>query len=494
MAASGSMRWIWRFATAGSMLSILGACTVGPDFARPDVPQTQRYTPEAQATSTVEAAGVAQRFHIGDELPADWWRLFGSEAVNAAMSQALRANPSLQAAQASLRESEANLRAGQGVFFPSVSVGAELSRARSNPALQGASVAGAEYSLATANVAVTYLLDVFGQERRTVEALAAQVEEQRYLAQAVYLTLSANVVNTLIAHAAYAAQIQELGSLIEVEKEQLRSVEAQVRAGTAPYSDTLLQETLIANNMALIAPLRQKLSQAEHLLASLTGNPSSDFSFPRIDLGSLTLPADIPVSLPSEWVRRRPDILAAEAQWHVASANIGVATAAMFPSFNLTAAFGSAGAGVADLFKSGGEFWSLGAALAAPIFSGGRLSAQRQAAIAEYEVQQANYRHTVLAAFQQVADALNALEHDAQALQAESEALKASKESLGLLSASYAAGMAAYIDVLVADAQFHQAAIGYQQALAQRLQDTVALFLALGGGWWNAASAQQDAQ
>lgn len=490
-------RWVLRSGRLAAVVcgAWLGACTMGPDFAPPAPPDTPRYTRDPPPESTVQAAGVAQRFYTGTDLPAQWWRLFGSETINATMAQALAANPTLQAAQASLRESQENLRAGQGVFLPSVNAGAGLSRARSAPAKQGASMDGTVYNLATANVLVSYPLDVFGLERRTVEALAAQVDNQRYLTLAVYLTLSANVVNTFIARAAYAAQIRETEQLIELEQQQLASVQAQVQAGTAPYSDLLVQQTLIAGNMALVAPLKQKLSQADNLLAQLTGAPASETTFAAVELDTLKLPADIPVSLPSEWVRQRPDILAAQAQWHVASANIGVATAAMFPSFSLSAEYGRAGAGLGQFSKAGGAFWDMGASLAAPLFSGGRLSAQRRAAIAEYEVQQANYRQTVLAAFSQVADALNALDHDAQALQAQATALSLAKESLALLQTNYRAGMAAYLDVLAADAQYHQASIGYQQALALRLQDTVALFAALGGGWWNAPPpAAEDAR
>src|SRR5664279_3518071 len=306
------------------------------------------------------------------------------------------------------------------------------------------------------------------RERRAVEGLGAQVDYQRFAGKAAYLTLSANVVDTCIARAAYAAQIRATEQLIALEIDQLRSTEAQVRAGTASYANVLSQRSLIAANQALLAPLQQKISQADHLLALLQGEVPSRAVPPEIELSALALPLDLPVSLPSELVRQRPDILSAEAQLHAASSNIGVATAAMFPSFSLSATYGTAGSSLGNLLGAGGRFWSIGPSLTAPLFHGGSLQAQRQAAIDAYDVQQANYRQAVLAAFDQVA------------------------EALALLQDNYRAGLVAYIDVLTADVQYHQATIGYLQAVAQRHQDTVALFVALGGGWWNAPEVARE--
>ena len=268
---------------------------------------------------------------------------------------------------------------------------------------------------------------------------------------------------------------------------------AQVRAGTSPYVNVLSQRSLIAANQALLAPLQQKVSQADHLLTLLQGALPSAAAAPDIALQTLALPQDLPVSLPSNLVRQRPDILAAEAQLHAASAEIGVATAAMFPSFSLNATFGSAGPNLGSLSGAAGRFWSVGPSLVAPLFRGGTLRAQRQAAVDAFDAQQANYRQTVLTAFSQVADTLKALEHDAQALQAQAAAQSAAGEALKLVQASYRAGMVAYVDVMTADVQAHQAQIGMVQAVAQRHQDTVALFVALGGGWWNAPAALAEA-
>jgi NodT family efflux transporter outer membrane factor (OMF) lipoprotein len=243
--------------------------------------------------------------------------------------------------------------------------------------------------------------------------------------------------------------------------------------------------SLIATNQASLAPLEQKASQAEHLLATLEGVMPAEATLPDIDLNELALPTDLPVSLPSDLVRQRPDILAAEAQLRVASANIGVATAAMYPSFNLSGTYGAAGSSLDKLSAGTGRFWSIGPSATIPVFQGGSLWYGRKAAIDAYQQSQAIYRQTVLSAFAQVADALKALEHDAEALQAQSEAQRSASEAVRLLQANYRAGLVAYLEVLVADVQFHETSIAYLQAVAQRHQDTVALFVALGGGWWN---------
>jgi len=466
--------------------ALLGGCALGPDFVRPALPEVDRYTQEPTAAETGQADGISQHFLTGAALSADWWRLFKSATLDAAVKQALLNNPTLQAAEASLRESQDNLRAGDGVFFPWLDAGLGGERARSAPVQQGSQTASTIFNVVTASGTISYPLDIFGGERRTVEGLGAQVDQQRYLAKAAYLTLSANVVNACIARAAYTAQIQATEQLIVLETEQLHGIEAQVHAGTEPYANLLSQRSLIAGNQALLAPLAQKMSQADHLLALLEGTSPSQAALPDIALFDLTLPQDLPLSLPSELVRQRPDILAAEAQLHASSANIGVATAAMFPSISLSATYGKTGSSLGKLLGAGGLFWSVGPSLAAPLFHGGSLWYGRKAAIDANQVQLANYRLTVLTAFGQVADVLNALGHDAQALRAQVDSRAAAAEVLVLLQANYRAGLVAYLDVLAADVQFHSASISYLQAVAQRQQDTVALFVALGGGWWNA--------
>ena len=479
---SPARRGVWLGIAVAAVLS---GCAVGPDFVRPAPPAVDRYTSEPLPAATVAADGQAQRFVPGAAIAADWWRLFKSEPLDAMVRQALAHSPTLEAAEASLRESQDNLRAGYGVFFPRIDAGLAGSRERSAPLQQGLQTPGSIFNVVTLGGTISYALDVFGGERRKVEGLRAQTDYQRYASQAAYLTLSANVVNASIARAAYAAQIRATEEMIVLEQQQLQSTEAQVRAGTAAYASVLSLRSLIATNQAALAPLKQKRDQSEHLLATRQGVLPSQVRLPDIDLGALALPADLPVSLPSDLVRQRPDILQAQAQLHVASANIGVATAAMFPSFSLGATYGAAGTSLGNLSAASGRFWSIGPSVSIPLFQGGSLWYGRKAAIDAYQASQAGYRQTVLSAFAQVADSLKALEHDAQALQAQAEAQRAAAEALQLLHVNYQAGMVAYLDVLTADVQFHEASIAYLQAVAQRQQDTVALFAALGGGWWN---------
>jgi len=473
-----------RTAGLGTILAMLGGCAVGPDFVRPKPPDTDRYTREAQPTATVKADGLAQNFALGAGIPADWWRLFQSAPLDAVVQQAISNNPTLQAAEDTLRQSQDTLRAGYGLYFPQGQAGASASRQLTAPLQQGSQTPGRVFNLFTASGTISYTLDVFGGKRRTVEGLRAQADSLRYESEAACLMLSANVVNTSIARAAYTAQIRATEQLIDLEKQQLQLAETQFHAGTVPYSTVLNVRSLIAANQALLAPLEQNASQAGHLLATLEGVVPSKATLPDIDLAGLALPIDLPSSLPSELANQRPDILSAEALMHVASANIGVATAAMFPSFSLSGTYGGASTTLANL-SAVSKFWSIGPTATTPVFQGNSLWYARRASIDAYQQSQAAYRQTVLAAFQQVADALKGLEHDAEGLQAQVEARQAAGEVLKLLQVNYRAGLVAYPDVLAADVAFHQATIGYLQALAQRHQDTVALFVALGGGWWN---------
>jgi NodT family efflux transporter outer membrane factor (OMF) lipoprotein len=470
----------------------LCSCAVGPDFVRPAPPTTERYTEQTLPNQTVTAAGTSQRFISGEEVPADWWKYFQSDALNQIVANAMKNNPTVQAAQASLRRSQDNLQAGYGVFYPQFSLSASAGRYQNAPIQQGSTSLTSIFNLMTISGMISYAIDVFGRSQRTVEGLKAQVENQRDLTQAAYITLAANVVNTTIARAAYLAQIQSTEEMLKLEREQLQVTEAQVTAGTVPFSNVLTLRSLIASNEGALAPLRQKVSQAEHLLATLQGLEPSAVKLPDIDLAALHLPTSIPVSLPSEMVRQRPDILAAEAQMHVASANIGVATAAMFPSFSLSGTYGTSSSSFANLTPDSQTFWSIGPSASLPVFQGGALWFGRQAAIDAFEQSQQTYRQTVLTAFAQVADSLTALQYDAQAVQALLEASNSADEALKIAGVNYRAGLISYLDVLFADIQLHQANIAFLQALAQRHQNTVALFVALGGGWWSAPGATRD--
>lgn len=465
------------------VLRMIDSCTVGPDFTAPEAPDRQLYW-QGTLADPIEAQGQSQGFVPGGDLQWDWWTLFRSPALDALVRQAIARNPSLQGAEASLRQSQDLLKAGQGVYYPQVSGRFEGDRQRGNGGQPGLGTADSVFNVVTLSGTVSYALDVFGGEKRAVESLQAQVDVQSARMNAAFLALTANVVNTAIARAAYAAQMQASEQLIALQQQQLQVTQAQVRNGTLADSAQVSLRSLIATNQAQLAGLRQRYIQAGHLLALLGGAAPNQMPVPDISLGSLSLPHDLPVSLPSVLVRQRPDIRVAEAQLHQASADIGVATAALFPSFTLSAQYGTGGTALGSLFSK--RFWSIGPAIDIPLFEGGRRWFGREAAREAYRQAAATYRQVVLSALSQVADVLDALQLDAVALQKRSESAAAAEAALQALQASYRAGLVPYVDVLVADVQLQQANILLLDASAQRRQDTVALHVALGGGWWNA--------
>lgn len=465
------------------LLLVATSCAVGPNFHRPAPPATRRYTAQ-DVRQTATADGVSQVLHPGDQLASTWWELFQSRSLDALVRMALANNADLEAARASLARSQYSLQAGYGVFFPQVDGTAVARRQRFSPSQFGSTAPTNVFNLYTLGGAVSYSLDVFGGERRTVEALRAQVDVQCYSLAAARLTVTGNVVNTAIARAAYEQEIAASEELVTSLRGEIEIARTQATAGTAAYSAVLSLETQLANTAATIPPLRQQLSHADALLASLAGRMPGEWQPPKIALDELTLPRDLPVTLPSELVRQRPDVLIAEANVHVSSANVGVATAAMFPSITLTGTFGQQSSTLADLFSPGHWVWSFGGSLLAPIFHGGKLRSERRAAVEAYRQSIATYRSTVLTAFSDVATSLNALVNGADAVDARTRALAAATDTRKLVAANYQAGLVSYLDVLTAEIQYQQARIGQIEARAQRLQDTVALFIALGGGWW----------
>ncbi len=482
-------RCLMSQSTLGFFALFLCSCAVGPRYVRPAAPTPSRYTTEVQAPSTEQAQGVAQHFAPDSQLASDWWQLFACRSLDTIVTQALQRNPGLEAAQAALRASEDNRRSGYGIFFPQAEFDAGATRQRYAPIRVGQPAPSALFNLFTLSASLSYALDVFGGQRRLIEGLGAQVDLQRASEQATYVALTSNVVDTVIARAAYRAEIDATRHLIDMQREQVRLGEIQAQAGTVPYANVLSLQAQLASYEATIPQLQQKLDQSEDLLATLVGHVPAEWRSPEIALADLTLPQDLPVTLPSELVRQRPDILLAEATAHAASANIGVATAALLPSINLSGSYSANGLTTGTVTAQGGRAWALAAGLSAPVFQGGTLWYKRKAAIDNYHQADALYRQTVLAAFAQVADTLRALDHDASVLKAQVAALAASQQALHLVQANYDAGLATYLDVLTADAQYHQALINELQAVAVRYQDTVALYVALGGGWWTGQRA-----
>lgn len=470
-----------RGLVALSAVLALSGCAVGPDFQRPKAPADRAYSAEP-SRKALTADGKSQYFVDGARVAADWWRLLRSPRLDIIVHRALVHNPGLEAARASLRRSQDELRAGYGVFFPQVDARAGVSRQHYNPA-PGA-LPSKTFNLYTLSGTVSYPLDLWGGERRQVESLGARVDAARYSMAGAYVMLTSNVVDAVIAHATYRAELDATRATLLVQNEQLRISEAQATAGTAPYANVLSIRSEVATTEASLPSLEQRVDQAAHLLATLAGQTPATFGRPDIALTDLTLPAALPRTLPSQLVRQRPDVLVAEAELHAANANIGIATAALLPNLTLSGAYGVNGLTPGDLLGANSVFWSAGAGLTQPLFHGRALWYQRRAAIDARDEAAARYRQTVLGAFQQVADSLRALEHDAESLEARTRAVTAAEKALHLVQANYQAGIATYVQVLIADQQYLDAKIASIESIAQRLQDTVTLYAALGGGWW----------
>jgi len=480
-------------------LAVLSGCAVGPDFRKPAAPPTESYTPSPLPAATAAAplpGGESQRLAAGRAISAQWWTLFQSEPLDSLISQALIDSPNLAAAQAALRAAAENRRAQLGVLMPSVDANFSGTREKVSGASFGQpNTPGTIFTLFNASVNVSYTFDLFGGSRRGLEALQAQLDYQRFLLEGAHLTLTANLVTTAVQQASLHARIKATAEIIAADEEQVRLMERRFELGGASLTELLAQKAQLAQTRTTLPPLEKELAQSRHQLAVLAGKlPAAAAALPEFELADLKLPGDLPLSLPSELVRQRPDIRASEELLHQASAEIGVATANMLPKVTLTGNLGSTTTSFTDLFANGTSVWDLGAGILQPIFRGGELSAKRRAAIAGYEQAEAQYRAVVLQAFQNVADVLRALELDAQALKAQAEAEKAARDSFELTQKQYGLGGISYLLLLNAERQYLQTRIALAQARAQRLADTAALFQALGGGWWSRDSQAQAKQ
>ncbi len=467
---------------------LLGGCTVGPNFKSPQPAAVDRYTwqlPVDQTSAADVPGGNVQRFEYGEDLPAQWWTLFQSQDLNRLVDQAIRHSPTLQAAQATLRAAQENLRAQRGSLLPAIDAGANAARQKAGVATTGITNDPLVYNVFTANLQVSYVLDLWGQERRRNEAQAAQANYSQYQLEAAYLTLTSNVVITALQFASLQAQLDATRDIIGSEEQQLQLIQRQFQLGAVPRADVFAAETQVAVSRANLPALRHSLMQAQTQLARLLGRYPSELSPPNLTLGQLALPDSLPVSLPSALARQRPDVKAQEALLHAASARIGIATADMLPRLTLTGSYGGSGFEANQVFDAGATTWSVIGGLTQPIFHAGSLEARRRAASAEYDASFAQYRDVVLHAFSDVANALNALTNDADAVGSQTRAMNAAQQTLALVQQQYAAGAVDQAALLIAQSQYQQSRIGYVQSVASRYQDTAALFVALGGGWWN---------
>lgn len=466
---------------------LLAGCTVGPDFERPKTPSVERYTPDPLPLRTASAAvagGAAQRFLAGRDIPGEWWRLFHSAPLDALIDEALKANPTVAAAEAALRQAHELTLAGEGAFFPTVQAGFNGSRNKTSASLSPATASSTlYYSLYSAQLSVSYVPDVFGGTRRQVEALAAAEENQRFELEAAYLTLTANLAAAAVTEASVRGQIAATEEIIDIQRQSLELLRRQQGLGQVAGADVAAQEAALAQAQAALPPLRKQLAQQRHLLAVLIGRFPSEQPNAAFDLASLQLPEDLPVSLPSRLVAQRPDIRAAEAELHATSAQIGVATANMLPQITLSANGGSTALTIGSLFGPGNAFWTVAASAAQTIFDAGTLLHRKRAAEAAFDQAAAQYKQTVLTAFQNVADALGAVQTDADGLVAAAAAERAAASSLEIARRQLATGAVNYLALLNAQNAYQQARNNLVQAQAARFADTAALFQALGGGW-----------
>jgi NodT family efflux transporter outer membrane factor (OMF) lipoprotein len=468
----------------------LTSCMVGPDFKTPAAPATARYTPQPLPAKTTSARGVSsagnvQHFQAGKDIPGEWWKLFHSTALNALIAQGLKNSPTLEAAQAAIRQAQENLVAtSNAALFPNITANMGTSRQRASNSTFGIS-GGNIFNLYNASINVSYTLDTFGGARRAREGLYAQIDYSQFQWEAAYLTLTANIATTAINEASVRAQITATEDIIHSQAEQLRIIQKQFDLGSVSKADVLNQETQLAQSRATLPPLQKSLGQFRNALAVLVGVLPSEAHLPAFHLENLTLPAQLPISLPSKLVQQRPDIRASEALLHAASTQIGVAIANRLPQINLTGSYASETNYSRNLFGPNSSLWSIGSGLTQPIFNGAALLAKQDAAIAAYDQAAAQYRGTVLTAFQNVADALYAIQMDAQALKTQAEAERIAHAAFVLVQQQYALGAISYIARLDAERQYQQTRIARIQAQATRYADTAALFQALGGGWWN---------
>ncbi|MGZ8225423.1 MAG: efflux transporter outer membrane subunit [Methylococcaceae bacterium] len=481
---------IMASATAITIALLFSGCTLGPDFQRPISPDVNSYTAKKTAAqiSPEPSSGAIQYLASGKDIPGQWWTLFRSPQLNSLIEQGLKHSPDLQAAQAALTEAQENTIAKQGSLFPALDASLSDTRQKTSGAMFGNPDGGGSlFTLYNASVQISYTLDVFGAIRRQIESLDAQTDYQRFQLEGVFLTLAGNIVTTAIQEAALRGQISATEEMITAQTRQLDVIKQQVELGSAAQTAVLAQQSALEQTRTNLPTLQQQLAQTRHRLTVLTGSFPKNETAAQFKLSDLHLPEQLPLSLPAKLVEQRPDIRAQENVLHAASAQIGVVTASIFPDFTISAHAGSIATKAGDLFIPGSYIWSAGANILQPLFHGGEFTHKRLAAIAAYEQAAAQYKSTVLQAFQNVADTLSALEFDVEELTAQERAKQAAFDSLELMRAQFGIGSVSYLELLNSEHDYHQAQIGQIKAEATRLADTAALFQSLGGGWWNRA-------
>jgi NodT family efflux transporter outer membrane factor (OMF) lipoprotein len=500
-----------RLALLVVSVALAASCAVGPRYHRPGAPANPGYAlaplPESSASAPVHG-GEAQRLISGRDIPFEWWKQFKSPALNALVERAFKANPTIAAAQAALIQAQELVYAQRGYFFPTLAANYNVARTKiagnftldDSPGTQGDGhnlnpplldqqnsphTAPLIYNYHTAQLTVGFVPDVFGANWRQMESLAAQMQAQRFVLEATYITLASNVVAAAIQEASLRAQIKASLQIIAADEKSLQILRNQFRLGFAMGIDVAAQETALAQAKATLPPLQKQFEQTRDLIRALVGKlPNQELS-ETFEFDELQLPLELPLSLPARIIEQRPDVRAAEAQLHAANAQVGVAIAAMLPQFSITGTLGGNADEIPWLFRHGGPFWNLVGNVSQPIFEGGALLHRKRAADDALNQAAAQYQNSVITAYQNVADTLHASLSDADALAANVRAENAAKVTYDLTRRQMEVGYVNYLTLLNAETTYNQALLARVQAQAARFGDTVALFQALGGGWWN---------
>jgi NodT family efflux transporter outer membrane factor (OMF) lipoprotein len=475
----------FRLAFLLVLMTMPAGCTVGPDFRVPDGPPVADYLPKG--APRIPGQSIAR----GADIPGRWWDLFRSAHLSRLVEQGLAQNADLRAAEAALRAAQENALAQQGALFPQLAGNMNSTRQKTPTATltSNATTGAAVYTVHTAQATVAFVPDVFGGTRRQIEAAEAAAENQAFQREAIYLTLTANIALAAIQEASLRGQIQATRRAIDVQTQLLTIMKRQQAAGQIALPDVVAQETAVAQAQLLLPPLERQLAQQRHLLAVLCGRFPSEETAATFRIASFRLPREVPLSVPANLVRQRPDIRASEADVRAANAQVGVAIANRLPQITLTGGAGGAADALSRLFAPGTGLWLIAGNALQPIFDGGTLRHKQSAAEEELARSVAQYRSTVLAAFQNVADVLSALQADARALSAATAAEQSAQRNIDLVRRQVEQGQVSIPNLLIAQQAYLQTSVARVQAEAARLADTVALFQALGGGWWNRQEA-----
>ena len=502
------MKNLFKLAALAS-LALLNGCVMGPDFKKPEAPNSTSYFPktslEESAQSTAQA-GALQNYNVTASIPFDWWTLFHSPQINSLIERAFRTNPTIQSAQAALRQMQQNVVAQEGFFYPTLGIGYTPYREKiagnnggnalglqgNGKSIQTVSnssgpifVGPAYYNYNIASLKIGYVPDVFGSNRRQVESLEAQLNAQRFQLEATYITLASNIVAAALQEASLRSQIDVMQKIVNLSNENLEIMRKQLKLGYVAEADVVNQEAAKAQAEQALIPLKKQLELIRDLIRALAGNLPDEDVPEKFELASIHLPQELPLSVPSQLVEQRPDIRAAQEQLHSASAEVGVAVASRLPQFSITGAIGGMASTPSWMFKTGGPFFALLANVSQTLFDAGTLKAKEGAARERLDQAGSDYRNVVITAFQNVADTLHAIQSDSDFLKAAARSEKALKSAAEIARKQYKLGYISYQMVVMAEQNHQQSLINLVQAQTNRYGDVAALYQALGGGWWN---------